>query len=118
MKNEVEQIQDALNSKYSIDTIRHATFLVISRTATEQAIKGHGLDEYMALQDHGTVLMAEDLDLDIHAIRRAEVALQQAGVVLSHLEALDAPPARRTDYLATAKKLTLHRLHRLEGTFC
>ena len=34
MNTEVEQIQDALISKYSIDTIRHATFLVISRTAT------------------------------------------------------------------------------------
>ena len=56
----------------------HAAFLVLSRAATEQAIKGHGLDEYLALQDHGTVLMADDLGLDIHAIRRAEAALNIA----------------------------------------
>ena len=93
MKNEVNQIYETLRNQYSSETISHAAFLVISRAATVKAIKQHGvnLDAYLALQDHGTVLIAENLDLDIHTIRRAGVALQRAGGVLSHIEALDTP---------------------------
>ena len=93
MKNEVHQIYETLRNQYSSETISHAAFLVISRAATVKAIKQHGvnLDQYLALQDHGTVLMAEDLGLDLPTIMRAGVALQHAGVVLGHLDALDAP---------------------------
>ena len=91
MKTETQQIHDTLQSQFCSDTIRHAAFLAISRAATERAIKGHNLSEYLAMQDHGTVLMAEDLGLDLSAIRRAGVALQRAGVVISHMGTLDAP---------------------------
>ena len=91
MKTETQQIHDTLQSQFCSDTIRHAAFLAISRAATERAIKGHNLSEYLAMQDHGTVLMAEDLGLDLSAIRRAGVALQRAGVVISHMGTHDAP---------------------------
>ena len=93
MKNEVQQIYETLSNQYSSETISHAAFLVISRAATVKAIKQHGvnLDQYLALQDHGTVLMAEDLGLDLPTIRRAQVEMQRAYDVLAHLEALDSP---------------------------
>jgi hypothetical protein len=61
MKTETQQIYETLRNQYCSDTIRHAAFLVMSRTATEHAIKRFDLSRYLAMQDHGTLLMADDL---------------------------------------------------------
>lgn len=91
MKTEPQQIYETLRNQYSNDTIRHAAFLAISRAATERAIKGFDMSTYLAMQDHGTLLMADDLGLDLPTIRRAGVALQRAQVVFSHTDVLDTP---------------------------